>query len=327
MSNVKNARVLRVGARWHDERRRTLLASHPEARTLMGPNPVTAVLVVGLVALQVWLALLVREQPWYVVLTLAAVAGAFIAHALGVLIHDAAHDLVFRSRPANRVIAMVANLPLLFPAAMDFRFKHLQHHAHLGEPDGADTQAPQAWDFRFATTRARTFVWHLVGPILTHGDAPTQRPSAWVWVNVAVQVAVGLPFALSVGWRSVLYLALSGVLAFAHHPVGARRYGEHLTLREGQPTVSYYGPLNWLSFDVGLHVEHHDLPSVPWNRLRAINRLAPELYSPLASLSSWTRLLWQLISVPGEGPARYVLERRPLEPEDHPNDLPRPNAV
>jgi len=50
--------------------------------------------------------------------------------------------------------------------------------------------------------------------------------------------------------------------AFGPHPLGARRLSEHWTLREGQPTCSYYGPANWVSFHVGYHVEHHDFPVV-----------------------------------------------------------------
>lgn len=283
----------------------------------MGPNAGTAVAVVLLVGSQLSLAASVAQQPWWVVVLLAYALGAFVSHALGVLIHEAAHDLVFKSSRANRWLAMFANVPLVFPAAMDFREKHLKHHAHLGEPDGADTQAPQSWDFHFVTNRLRTFVWHAAGPILTHSDAPTHRPSKWVFINLAVNAAAMVLFTWAFGVKALLFLSVAGVAAFGHHPVGVRRYGEHLVLAKDQPTSSYYGPLNWLSFDVGYHVEHHDLPSVPWNRVRALHNLAPELYRELAFIPSWTRLLWRLTTVPGEGPEKYFLERKPRAPEAH----------
>lgn len=306
-----------AGPAWHVERMKRLLSEHPEVRAMMGPNPWSALAIVGLVALEFWLAVRVAERSWWELVLVAYALGAVVAHALGVLIHEAAHDLIFRSANANRLVAILANTPLIFPAAMDFRVQHLKHHAHLGEPDGADTQAPRPWDFEFVTSRWRAFVWHLIGPVMTQRELAARAPtmSKWLVLNVVVNVAAASGFTAVFGFKALAFLVIAGVSAFGHHPVGARRYGEHLTLREGQPTVSYYGKLNWLSFDVGFHVEHHDLPSVPWNHLRDVHALAPELYTPLAHLRSWTALLWRLMARRGEGPAKYFLERHP--PDDH----------
>ncbi len=300
----------KYAVRWHSARRKQLLERHPEARALMGPNPWTALVIVALAALQLTMAYLTASLPWWAVLALAWGVGAFVAHAIGVLVHDAAHDLVFRSPTANRLIAIFANLPLLFPAAIDFREKHLLHHAHLGEPDGTDTQAPKKWDFEFATTRLRTFVWHIIAPMVVTAKSDS-APSKWVWANIVANLIGSTAILLLLGFKPFAFLGAAGLLAFAHHPVGVRRYGEHLALKEGQPTVSYYGPLNWLSFDVGYHVEHHDLPNVPWNRARKLHAMASEFYQPLAHLTSWTALLIDLTFKKGEGPKRYFFEAPP----------------
>lgn len=301
----------RLGPHWHDERRKQLLARHPEVRKLIGHDPKTAIYVAALFALQLTLAWQLSLAPWWLSLVMAYFVGAFISHALGVLVHDAAHDLIFKSGTANRLIAIVANLPLVFPAAMDFREKHLKHHAHLGEPDGADTQAPQTWDFKFVTNGVKRAIWHQMGPILTHSDAPTSRPSKWIIFNIVVSVAFNAVCFWAFGFKGMLFLGMSGLMAFGHHPVGVRRYGEHLTLKDGQPTTSYYGPLNALSFNVGYHVEHHDLPSVPWSRVKQLHATAPELYEGLGYVKSWSELLWQLTFKKGEGPDKYWLERKP----------------
>lgn len=74
-------------------------------------------------------------------------------------------------------------------------------------------------------------------------------------------------------------------------------------------TCSYYGPLNWLTFNVGYHVEHHDFPSIPGSRLHKLSEIAPEFYLTLNYHTSWTYVLWQYIMDPKVGPSARV--RRP----------------
>jgi hypothetical protein len=45
--------------------------------------------------------------------------------------------------------------------------------------------------------------------------------------------------------------------------------------------------------------------------------MAPALYEPLASLRSWSALLWRLTTRAGEGPEKYFLERRPRQDDAH----------
>jgi sphingolipid delta-4 desaturase len=292
---------------WHDARRRRLLAAHPEARALVGRNPWSAPIVVALVALQLGLAVAAACLPWWAVPLLAWCVGAVSAHALSTFIHECAHDLVFRGAAANRALSLLANVPLVMPGAIDFRDKHLAHHRHLGELD-ADTQAPPQSDLAYAVTPLRCVLWHCFAPL--YGTPAQLKRDRWLVANVVVQLAALAPFTWLAGPQALVFLVLSGWFAFGPHPVGARRYGEHLALEPGQPTASYYGPLNRLSFDVGFHVEHHDLPSVPWSGLRALRALAPELYAPLAYHASWSALLWQLFTRRGEGPARYFVSPR-----------------
>lgn len=92
---------------------------------------------------------------------------------------------------------------------------------------------------------------------------------AWLAANVVACVAADALFVWAMGAQSLAYVALSSLLAFGPHVLGARRISEHLTIRRGQPTNSYYGPLNRVSFDLGYHVEHHDFPAL---RRRAVRR-------------------------------------------------------
>jgi sphingolipid delta-4 desaturase len=66
-------------------------------------------------------------------------------------------------------------------------------------------------------------------------------------------------------------------------------------LDENQETYSYYGPLNAVAFNVGYHNEHHDFPSVPWNRLPELKKAAPDYYDTLKSHHSWTKLFLRFL--------------------------------
>ena len=79
------------------------------------------------------------------------------------------------------------------------------------------------------------------------------------------------------------------------HPVGARWIQEHYLVHSPQETYSYYGPLNRVAFNVGYHNEHHDFPSIPWNRLPAVRSLAARQYDSLVAHRSWTRLLLRFL--------------------------------
>ena len=64
-----------------------------------------------------------------------------------------------------------------------------------------------------------------------------------------------------------------------------------------------------MALNIGYHNEHHDFPSIPWNRLPAVKRAAPEAYDTLHYHPSWTRLLLQFIFDPRLSlRTRYVRE-------------------
>jgi sphingolipid delta-4 desaturase len=75
------------------------------------------------------------------------------------------------------------------------------------------------------------------------------------------------------------------------HPLGARWIQEHYTAEGDQSTFSYYGPLNLVCLNMGYHNEHHDFPSIPWNRLPTLRAMAAEHYEAMRYRSSWCRLL------------------------------------
>ena len=284
----------------HAARGRQMLAAHPELRALAGPTPTSAVWTLALVTVQCGFALWLGPTRWYVWLPVAYVAGATIDHALWALIHDSCHNLVFRSRTANRWVAILANLPLVVPGAISFCKYHLLHHRHMGDMDlDAGVPGPTESEIigRSGTAKA---LW-LAGTIFVQGIVRPRRLAVklldgWTIVNIAVQTACLVALAFWFGVAPFKYLIASTVFAIGLHPLGARWIQEHFAMVPGQETYSYYGPLNNVSFNVGYHNEHHDLVTIPWSRLPQVRRMAPEFYDGLYSYSSWTALLTRFIA-------------------------------
>jgi sphingolipid delta-4 desaturase len=279
----------------HAGRGRELLLAHPELRALAGQTPSSGLWVLGLVVAQFVLSLAVGGSRWYVWLPCAYVLGATIDHALWVLIHDCSHNLIFKRRDANRVIAIVANLPLVVPGAISFAKYHLMHHRHMGEMD-LDAGVPGPTESRVIGRSALAKALWVAGFAVVLGAVRPARLKIrlfdpWTIANIVIQLAAMVAFTYVAGSGPLVYLVVSTVFAIGLHPLGARWIQEHFALTPGQETYSYYGPLNKLAFNAGYHNEHHDLVNVPWSRLPQIRKMAPEFYDGLSSYQSWTALL------------------------------------
>lgn len=295
-----------TGREPHYERTRRLLATHPEVRALVGTEPRTAWAVVGIVALQVAIAWALRDQAWWVILLAAYAVGAFADHALWTLIHECTHNLVFRKSSENSILQILANIPIVIPAAIAFRRYHLLHHNHQGD-EALDADLPSPLEARLVGNGTiRKAAWLALYFLAQMLRVPRLRRvklfDGWYVANVAVQFVFVPALILAWGWGSLAYLLLSSIFAVGLHPVGARWIQEHyLTVPGGQETFSYYGPLNRVAFNVGYHNEHHDLMRVPWTRLPRVRAAAPELYDTLHHHTSWTRLLLKFVFDPSVG--------------------------
>lgn len=283
----------------HAARTRAILRDHPEVRTLIGRTPSTAAILLALVVAQFALAVWLRDGAWWVVAAVSWLVGAFVSHALFVVIHECTHNLVFARTLPNKLAAIAANLPQVVPSAMSFRRFHLKHHAHQGDY-AQDLDLPSRWEARLIRSwAAGKALWLLGFPlfqmlrVLRVRDIPVV--DRWVLANWGVQLAVNVLVWATLGERALGYLALSLLFSIGLHPLGARWVQEHFLVAGHQETFSYYGPVNRVALNVGYHNEHHDFPSVPWNRLPALRAAVPQAYDTLAAHRSYTRLLLRFL--------------------------------
>lgn len=113
------------------------------------------------------------------------------------------------------------------------------------------------------------------------------------------------------GLKSLTYLLAGTLLGGGLHPMAGHLIAEHYCFVDGQETYSYYGPLNALTYNVGLHNEHHDFPQVPHSRLHRLRAIAPEFYEPLARHASWVWVIWTFLTDKEVGPwTRIKREKR-----------------
>ncbi len=303
MKNFKKEFSITSTPEPHKERTRAILKQHPEVRNLIARNPFSAVIVLSVVAMQLGIAITLRNQPFWVILITAYLIGAFANHALFVLIHECSHNLIFKSRPLNMIISIIADFSNTVPSAISFRTYHLKHHAYQGNYY-LDADIASKWEAKLVGNSffGKTF-WLLFFALFQALRPPRLKEikfmSSWTLVNWIVIFGIDVLMVVYFGWYSFLYLFLSFAFSIGLHPLGARWVQEHYLTFPPQETYSYYGPLNIVALNVGFHNEHHDFPSIPWNNLPKIKDTAPEFYNNLVSHKSWSKLFVRFLTDPG----------------------------
>lgn len=291
----------------HVQRRKDILKSHPEVKKLFGKNPIVPYSTVILVAIQMVVAAnihLVFEYfqsnvlAWVCFLGITYLIGASIAHALFLAIHEVTHDLAFKKKAHNNLLAFIANIPIVVPYAMSFKEYHALHHWHQGK-EGVDADIPLKGEAKFFSGFFGKFIW-FIHQIFFYAIRPSfVKPikfDKWLVYNILFQGSVMAVFFVFFGsWWSLFYLLLSLVFAGGIHPTSGHFISEHYVFKEGQETYSYYGPLNLITFNVGYHNEHHDFPQIPGNKLPELRKTAPEFYDNLHSYNSWSGVILKFL--------------------------------
>lgn len=325
----------------HASRRKLILERHPEIKQLMGVDPMFKYTVTAAVITQLVTFYLIRDVSNPVALCLVAYFWVgVINHSMMLAVHEIAHGQAFGQNHMikNKLFGMFANLPLGFPMSVTFKKYHLKHHRYQGI-DVIDTDIPSALEARIFTNTFLKAVWVILQPffyafrpILIY-PLPPERMEV---LNFAVSLIFDALIVKFFGWHVLAVMVFGSIMAMGMHPVAGHFISEHyimfkedlsggevrdgITVHGGKPlipeTCSYYGPLNWITFNVGYHVEHHDFPSVPGSRLPLVKRMAPEFYDNLPYHSSWTYVLYKYISDPSVGPFARVKRVNKLTSDD-----------
>lgn len=237
----------------------------------MGSDPSLVYIVICMILAQLVTAWLLKDASFTTILILGYCFGGVINHSMTLAIHEISHNLAFgHSRPLwNRVLGMVANLPLAIPYSTMFKKYHMEHHRYQGDEE-LDVDIPTRLEARLFCTTFTKFLWVLLQPFFYALRPLFLRPKPLTWqefANTGLQILFDVIIVYTMGWRSLIYLGAGTFLAMGLHPVAGHFISEHYMFKKGYETYSYYGPLNAITFNVGYHNEHHDFPNIPGSRL------------------------------------------------------------
>jgi sphingolipid 4-desaturase/C4-monooxygenase len=283
----------------HHRRRLEIIADYPEIRALMGFDRTTVLITAAVVGVQLALAYSIKalSLSWWFAFLLAYALGAILSHWAGQAIHETSHNLACRTPRGNQALALFANLPMVFPIAATFRRYHLDHHLYLGVQT-LDTDLPHALEVKYigrTAWRKALWLYFYFFVYFLRGLTFIKRPNSAEVLNFCLQMGFNVALFFVVGPVGLFYLAASTIIGHSLHPVAAHFIHEHYLFSQGQETYSYCGPLNWVTFNVGYHVEHHDFMSVPGRRLPRLRAIALKYYDGLNSHHSWTWVLWHFV--------------------------------
>jgi len=282
----------------HAIRRKEILAKYPAVKDLFGYDSNSKYFVVTCMAFQFGMALLCRNAPWWLVFVVSYAVGGFAAHSLFLALHEISHGLMFEKAVSNKLFGCFANTATAIPHFSMFQRYHMEHHQFQGV-NGWDVDVPTILEAQFFSSRLLKALFVFLQPA-AYAIRPLcvkpKDPGRWEVINWGSCFLTSSLLCFFFGFKPLAYLMLSGILGSGLHPIAGHFIAEHYVFVPGQETYSYYGPLNWLCYNVGYHNEHHDFPRIPGSRLPKLKAMVPEYYDNLPCYTSWAKVLWDFIN-------------------------------
>lgn len=284
----------------HTFRRQEILKVYPNIKKLYGPERKSKWISLFLLFIpQLYISLNIHKLSWINYFLVTYFVGATITQALFLAIHELSHNLFFKEIKYNKLYAIFLNLPIGIPFSISFRDYHLEHHNNLGIY-GLDTDLPSKFEKYLINSKTKKtiwlslqIVWYALRPIFMKRYTFTMYHS----LNISVQLLFNTIIYKLCGSGPIIYFLLCDLIAGGLHPCAYHFISEHylLNFKSNQETYSYYGLLNYLTWNVGYHNEHHDFPYIPWSRLPLVKKTLPSIYNTLIKYNSWYTIFYKFI--------------------------------
>jgi len=283
------------------------------------------------VSTQIYIGISLVNASWLTILISAYTFGAYLSWGCMTMGHEGSHGLVSPIRAINKIQSIIAFLPVFTgPFGTFWAIEHMFHHQVVVDKMnryGPQQNAPlkkiittvlfiNVVSVLFTLSSLVAFGRIIInGALYFIGQRPTPYPesykmqpyanfpqvasSPWFVINMLALITFNSVIIYNYGFVPVIYFFLCNGIVNGLHPLGMRQVQEHYMQKKGQPTNSVYSPFSFFLFNLGFHNEHHDFPTVPWNRLPQIRKMAPEFYNTLFYYDSYTQVLIEFFTNPG----------------------------
>jgi len=128
------AKVAQTPSEWHRQRRKAILAAHPEVRELIGQEASTLPLLAAVNLAQVGACVAAAHLPTYELVPAAVLVGGTLSLWQFALLHDIKHGTAALPSGLSRDrVVFWGAMPSLFGYFLYLRYGHLSHHRAFGE--------------------------------------------------------------------------------------------------------------------------------------------------------------------------------------------------
>lgn len=286
----------------HASRRKEMIKKYPEIKELMGHEWRTKYIVLVVMALHMAVGYYLRDEAFTMKFWLTSyVVGGTLVQILFLANHEISHNLAFKKFHHNKLFGIFTNLTLLIPYFMYFKQYHNEHHKYQGVV-GVDTDLPTKLEARLLSSTPGKF-FYMFNQVWFYAFRPPfirkAQVNRYVILNYIVEGCFVAAVYNTFGSGPLWYFLASAHWAGSIHPLASHFIAEHFTFVGEAETMSYYGNLNYLTWNVGYHNEHHDFPTVAWSNLPKLREIGKEYYEDLPYHKSWTLALAQFLLNPG----------------------------
>lgn len=216
--------------------------------------------------------------------------------ALGLLMHDAVHRLLSKSRPINDWIAEIFCAWPVLVSMRSYRIKHLAHHARLNTNDDPDHIAKADPNWQYPMKRAKFFKIMLTQisgmgvfetlKVMSSKQMKLKKKKTPLWYHlarIAFYLVMLFGFIFS-GNGMILFLYwLIPFFTWTQFANRLRRIAEHSGIdhksHDLQTRTTTHGFLARIFLSpkfISYHNEHHIYPAIPYYNLRKVHRLLNE---------------------------------------------------
>ena len=222
--------------------------------------------------------------------------GVPVAHALYQCNLEFANNLCFGTEALDRTAGIFSNLATGVPYSELVRHYQTEHRAFYGftvyhDPETTLHTTPNTRNERLVYLIA--FPWNYAYQLLFRHRVTITNYFIW---NVLVQLVSNLFVLWMYGWTAVLFLLLAGYGSVCPlHPVVAHMLVHHRSTGNKHGTDSYYGVVNIIALNGGMHRERHKHPEIPWSRLHIVKQLYFSM-EPVVSQENIFMILYNFIT-------------------------------